>query len=300
MPEQTLPKIGIIGLGNAGGAMLQALSAHGSILVYDRNAGRVDETSANCEMPPVPAASAADLAREADLIVLSLPTPDASRSVAHEILENLGPGKTVVESSTVSPEDVEALHALVTPTGARLIDIPLVGGVQKLAAGQAVFLVGATEEDAGIAGDVFKRIAAEVFYLGERAGGMRAKLIVNGVAHAVYAVLMEAGALAAAQDIPLSVLYRLLERESGLMRPLTHRFGERLRDHDFDGGMSTANACKDSGLVLDSARELGVPLFVTAAAHAVYELAMREGLATQDYASIGTLWEKWLGVSLAR
>jgi 3-hydroxyisobutyrate dehydrogenase-like beta-hydroxyacid dehydrogenase len=100
--------------------------------------------------------------------------------------------------------------------------------------------------------------------------------------------------------VPLSVFHRLLERESGLLRPLTHRFGERLREHDFAGGMSIANARKDSALILDAARDLGVPLFATSAAHNVYELAMREGLGTLDYASIGTLWEKWLGISFAR
>jgi hypothetical protein len=43
-----------------------------------------------------------------------------------------------------------------------------------------------------------------------------------------------------------------------------------------------------------------MPLFATAAAHTVYELAVHEGLASLDYASIGTLWEKWLGVSFRR
>jgi len=300
MSDEVLPRIGIIGLGNAGGAMLMALSAHASVFIYDRDSERLESVSQKCQIAPVAVASAAELAERAELIILSLPTPKASRSVANEIRDHIGPGKTVVESSTVSPDDVEALHALISPTGAHLIDIPLVGGVQKLSEGQAVFLIGAAEDDAGIAGKVFKLIAAEVFYLGERAGGMRAKLIVNGVAHAVYVVLMEAGALAAVQSIPMSVIYRLLERDSGLMRPLTHRVGERLLNHDFDGGMSTANASKDSGLILDSARELGVPLFATAAAHSLFELAMHEGLEGLDYASVGTLWEKWLGFSFTR
>lgn len=293
----TEPRIGLIGLGNAGGALLEALSAHDSILVHDRDPARFAALADNCRNRPVAAASAADLARQAEVIILSLPTPAASLAVADEIAASVRPDTVVVESSTVAPEDVEALQARLAP--ARVIDAPLIGGVQKLALGQAVFLLGASEENAGAVGALFKRISAETFFLGERGSGMRAKLIANGVAHAVYVVLMEAGALAAAQDVPLPVLYRLLERESGLMRPLTHRFGERLRDHDFTGGMSTANARKDSALILDTARALGVPLFATAAAHSVYELAVREGLESLDYAAIGTLWEKWLGISFA-
>ena len=294
------PAIGLIGLGNAGGALLQALSAHYSVRVYDRNPERLGDVLPLCKHPPIPTASAADLAGQVDLMILSLPTPEASRSVAAEVRPVIGPGTTVVESSTVGIDDYEALQAFLAPTGARVVDVPLVGGVHKLSEGQGVFLAGATEADAGIVGAVFGSVAAEIFFLSAPGNGMRTKLIVNSVAHVVYVTLMEAGALAAAQDIPLATLRRLLARESGLMRPLTHRFGERLRDRDFTGGMSTANARKDSGLILDTARELGVPLFATSAAHTVYELGIREGLEALDYASIGTLWEKWLGISMAQ
>lgn len=294
------PRIGLIGLGNAGGALLQALAAHFPVVVFDRDPDRFHAVAGGCGHAPKLAGSAAEVAGAVDLLILSLPTPEASLSVAHEIRGQLGAGQQVIESSTVAPADVEALHDLLSQTGATVVDIPLVGGVHKLSKGQAVFLVGASEEGAGAAGEVFRRIAAEIFFLGSRGAGMRTKLIVNGVAHAVYVVLMEAGALAATQDIPMDTLYRLLARESGLMRPLTHRFGERLLGRDFAGGMSTANARKDSALILDTAREQGVPLFATAAAHSVYELAMHEGLSGQDYAVIGTLWEKWLGVSFAR
>ena len=83
------------------------------------------------------------------------------------------------------------------------------------------------------------------------------------------------------------------------MRPLTHRFGERIFNQDFEGGMSTANARKDSALAIDVAKDLGVPLFAISAAHTAYEIAMREGLERKDYSAIATLWEKWLGVSFA-
>lgn len=292
-------RIGLIGLGNAGAAMLQALSVHFTVHVYDRNSERVAAVCPGCQRPPVVAQGAAELARAVDLVILSLPTPEASRRVTEEIRASVMGATTVVECSTVAPEDVEWCHDLLSSTGARFVDAPLVGGVQKLAQGEGVFLVGCAESDAGIVGKVLEPIAAEICFLGERGNGMRTKLIVNAVAHVVYVALMEAGALAAAQNVPLSVLQRLLMRESGLLRPLTYRFGERLRDRDFDGGMSTANARKDSALIVEMAHRLGVPLFATAAAHSVYELAVREGLGELDYASLGTLWERWLGVSLS-
>jgi 3-hydroxyisobutyrate dehydrogenase-like beta-hydroxyacid dehydrogenase len=299
MADQSDIRIGLIGLGNAGQAILQPLSASVSVHVFDRNTERYRDLPAICQQAPIIETSAAELAKACDLIIFSLPTPAASLSVAEEICTALKPQAIILETSTVRPEDVEAVHTIIAATGARVVDAAVVGGVHKLAQGKGVFLAGVPEEDAGIVGVVLRKMAEEILFLGARGDGMRTKLIVNGVAHAAYVVLLEAGALAAKQNIPLTVLYKLLARESGLMRPLTHRFGERLRAGNFDGGMSTNNAHKDSGLILDVAHKLGVPLFATEAAHGVYEKAIAEGLGTLDYASVGKLWEKWLGVSFA-
>lgn len=288
-----LPGIGLIGAGNAGRAILQALAARDRVRVYDRDPARLENLDAGCAVAP----GAAVLAAEADIIILSLPSPAASLSVVNEISQAIRPGAVVLETSTVSPGDVDALQGILSPLGARVIDAAIIGGVDKLAAGNGVFLVGSPEAEAGQAGRVLRSIAEEIFFLGRRGDGMRAKLVANAVAHAAYVLLLEAGALAVAQDIPIAVFARLMERESGLMRPLTHRFNERLREGDFAGGMSTLNARKDSGLVLESARLLGVPLFAIPSAHAAYEIAVAEGLGDLDYAAMGRMWEKWLGIS---
>ena len=293
------PSIGIIGLGNAGQALAQALSEQYALRLFDREPGQCAQATKRCAQTPTIAASAADCAGAVDLLLLSLPTPEASRTVAEQITDAIRPGTLVVETSTVRPEDVENLHAILSARGASLIDAAVIGGVHKLAAGKGVFLVGPPETDAGAAAAVLRGIAEEIFFLKGRGDGMRAKLVANAVSHTTYVLLLEAGALAAAQNIPLDVFYRLMERESGLLRPLTHRFGERLRHADFEGGMSTINARKDSGLIIDTARALGVPLFAIAATHGAYEIAINEGLGDLDYASMGQLWENWLGIDFA-
>lgn len=291
--------VGIIGLGNAGQALAQALSADYHLQVFDRDCAQIDKTAQRCSQVVTVASSAADCARASDILLLSLPTPAASCAVAEQIQTSLRPSSLVIETSTVGPEDIERLHELLSPHGARVIDAAVIGGVEKLAAGQGVFLVGATEHDADRAAMVLRGIAEEIFFLKRRGDGMRAKLVANGVSHTLYVLLLEAAAIAAAQGIPLGVFQRLMERQSGLLRPLKHRFGERLRRRDFDGGMSTINARKDSGLIIETARQLGVPLFAIAASHSVYEIAVAEGLGELDYSAMGRLWEKWLAIDLA-
>lgn len=290
-------RVGVIGLGSAGHAMVKALSANHELSIFDRDAGKYKNFDAELSSTVNIVESARELAASVQVIIFCLPTPEASLSVAKSIKDVIRAGSWVVESSTVRPEDVDALQNILSPAGVSVIDAAIIGGIHNLEAGNGVFLVGAIENAAGEVGRMLQDISAEIFFLERQGDGMRAKLVANAVSHTAYVLLLEAGALAASQNIPMSTFVRLMERESGLLRPLTHRFAGRLKHKDFAGGMSTTNARKDSALILDSARDLGVPLFAISAAHVAYDLAIAEGFGSLDYAAIGKLWERWLDIS---
>jgi 3-hydroxyisobutyrate dehydrogenase-like beta-hydroxyacid dehydrogenase len=65
---------------------------------------------------------------------------------------------------------------------------------------------------------------------------------------------------------------------------------------NYQGGMSVANARKDSVLALATAQDLGVPLYAMQASHTPYEIAEAAGMGHLDYAALATLWEQWAGV----
>ncbi|WP_313348317.1 NAD(P)-binding domain-containing protein [Paracoccus sp. (in: a-proteobacteria)] len=291
-------RLGIIGFGQVGQAITSALSQSFDLTIYDRDLAR-------CEAHPLAqsdaikvAISPQDMASRVDILLFCLPTPEISLAVAAEIAPSMREGQLLLETSTVAPEHVEALHGALSPHGVRVVDTALIGGIHALTNGQAVMLIGETEDASARFEPVLAALTAERFYFGGRGRGMKAKLIANAVSHAVYVVLAEATALSTAQDLPMSVMYRLLARESGMIRPLTHRIGERLLRNDFTGGMSTANARKDSRLIVEMAHQLNIPLFAMTAAHSVYEIAAREGMAAQDYAVVGKLWEKWADIEI--
>ncbi|WP_454690359.1 NAD(P)-dependent oxidoreductase [Achromobacter aloeverae] len=295
------PTVGVIGLGNAGLALAQPLLRRFDVLGYDRDAGRLALAR---DMGLRGAADAARLARESGIILLSLPTPAASLAAADALAQGAPDDalrdRLIVETSTVSPQDVAALQERVAGHGARVVDAAIIGGVHKLAEGKTTFLVGADPADYARARPVLEAAAEEIFHLGAAGSGMRAKLVNNAVAHTTMVMLLEAAALAVKAGVPLDVFYTLMRRESGLMRPLTHRFGERILGQDFEGGMPTANARKDSALALELARELGVPLFTMQASHSVYEIARGAGLDRLDYASISKLWEQWMDIGFGK
>jgi len=287
------PTVGLIGLGNAGLALATPLLRRFDVVAYDRDETRNDAARAAGVRIAAGAGAVADACA---IVLLSLPTPAASLAAAAELAQGGLAGRLVIETSTVAPGDVARLQAGVGAHGAAVIDSAIVGGVHKLAEGRTTFLVGAEPADYERALPVLQAAAEEIFHLGGPGSGMRAKLVNNAVAHTTMVMLLEGAALAAKAGIPMEVFYTLMQRESGLARPLTHRFGERIRKQDFDGGMPTANARKDSALALELARELGVPLFTMQASHTVYEIARGRSLDRLDYASISRLWEEWLDV----
>ncbi|WP_108663233.1 NAD(P)-dependent oxidoreductase [Acuticoccus kandeliae] len=299
-PVTDVRRVGLVGFGQVGKAIAGVLAPTFEVSVYDVQTAQCAEHPLVASGAVRVAGSASDLAGAMDLLLLCLPTPEASQAVAAEIADAVRPGLIVAESSTVAAEDVFRLEECLAPRGARVVDTAVIGGIKALSEGRAVFLVGATEADAAPILPVLDALAAELFFFDRLGGGMRAKLVANAVSHAVYVVLAEALSVAAAQDVPLGALYRLLARESGLMRPLTHRVGERLFRDDFAGGMSTANALKDSRLFMETAQRLKVPVFAIQAAHSIYEVGAREGMETADYAIIAKLWEKWADVRFAQ
>nr|WP_228045873.1 NAD(P)-dependent oxidoreductase [Saccharopolyspora sp. HNM0983] len=279
------------GLGNMGGAVAGRLAAHGPLLVFDLDAERVTQVA---QAPRITAAAAVPDLAASDIVVLSLPTPKASLQVIADLAPQMRAGGVIVETSTVNPADVVEEQKICAAHGIGIVDAAILSGVSQMAGGSATLLVGGDQSDVDRVSGVLDAISATITRFGPVGSGMAAKVINNAVAHAVMVVLAEAGALAAATGVSGSALAALLSGpEAGLTRPLTHRFVERVLRGDYDGGMPTEAARKDSTLALAMAQDTGVPLFGIHGAHTVYELGVADGLGRLDYASIATLWERW-------
>lgn len=162
-----------------------------------------------------------------------------------------------------------------------------------MAAGKNTFLIGGSDADFAKARDVLEPLAERIHHLGPVGTGSGAKVINNAVMHALMVVLIEAGAMARKIGLPMATVIEILARPDGIMRPLEHRLRDRIGKAEYAGGMSVTNARKDSMLALETAQDLGVPLFATLAAHTPYEIAEQLGYGELDYASLAKLWEAW-------
>jgi 3-hydroxyisobutyrate dehydrogenase-like beta-hydroxyacid dehydrogenase len=289
--------VGIVGLGNAGAAIASALCERFKVVGHDVDGGRREAVAGTTLAW---AGSAAEVAARAGTVVLSLPRPEISAAVVEEIAGADSQPRVVIETSTITPKVARALAVTCKAAGIGFVDAAIAGGVQAMAAGANTFLVGGDEDDFALARPLLESVAERIHHLGPVGAGSGAKVVNNAVMHALMVVLLEAGAMASRLGIPMRTMIEILARPDGMMRPLEHRMGERMLAGDFEGGMSVANARKDSVLALETAQDLGVPLFATLAAHTPYEIAAQQGYGDLDYAALAKLWEGWCGIDLRK
>ena len=287
--------LALIGLGNAGAAMCKALIAKGvTVIGHDPDDARTATArglGVDCRSSPAEAADGADA------VILSLPKPEISIAVVDVILAAGHRPPVIIETSTVTPATAQACHAAANAAGVPLVDAAIAGGVASMAAAEITFFLGGDDADKALARPFLDLLAARIFELGPIGAGMGAKVVNNGVMHAVMVVLIEAFAMSTKLGVPMQTMIDILNREEGLMRPLVHRVQERMKDGNYTAGMSVTNARKDSVLALETSQQLGVPLFAHIAAHTPYEIAEARGMGEEDYAALARLWEEWSSVN---
>jgi len=134
-----MERIAFIGLGIMGSPMAKRLLAAGyPLTVWNRTASRAEPLQA--EGANV-AASPAEAVREADVVITMLADPTAVREVIDDIARHLRPGTTLIEASTIGPQTLEEVAALL-PGSVALVDAPVMGSADRAASGQLIVLAG--------------------------------------------------------------------------------------------------------------------------------------------------------------
>jgi 3-hydroxyisobutyrate dehydrogenase len=170
--------IGYVGVGLMGGPMVKRLARLGwHVRGYDIVAERSS------------AASVAEAAAGADVVLLNLPTNQAVEDVLQKLLSVLRAPQLVVDFSTI-PVDACRAHAakLAQATGCRWVDAPVSGGPPAVEAGTLTVMAGGEAADLERLAPLMKEIAGRCTHMGPVGAGLAAKMInqlIVGVGHAM-------------------------------------------------------------------------------------------------------------------
>jgi 3-hydroxyisobutyrate dehydrogenase len=209
-------RVGFIGLGNIGGAMVTRIIGAGFPTVLW--ARRHDATAPFQGQLVETADSPDDLASRADIVGICVWSDEDVRDVMlgdRGVLAGCRPGTVVAIHSTTQPGTCRALAVAARELGVVVIDAPVSGGRDEALAGTLVVAVAGDEEAADRCRPVFATFSDEVVHLGQVGNAQFAKLVNNALLAANLSLADDALALGAELGIRPEALARLLRRATG-------------------------------------------------------------------------------------
>jgi L-threonate 2-dehydrogenase len=282
--------VGIVGLGIMGGAIARNLVKRGwRVIGFDTDATRRAELAlANVAI----AGDVGQVARDAPIIMTSLPSPAAVAQVAQEIASSDQSARIVVELSTLSIADKLRFESILKKAGHVALDCPLSGtGAQ---ARNRDLIVYASGDSGAIAqcSDLFADFAKQSADLGQFGNGSRMKFVANHLVAIHNVATAEAMVLAERAGLDPKIVVDLVGPGAGGSRMFQMRAPMMVEGIYEPATMKVSTWQKDMAIIAEFADDVGceTPLFTLT--QPVYTEAMAMGLGDQDTAAVFEVLKK--------
>jgi 3-hydroxyisobutyrate dehydrogenase-like beta-hydroxyacid dehydrogenase len=246
------------------------------------------------------ASSPADAARGADAVMMIVSDSAAVEEVVAGkggILESLGAGTLVIDSSTISPSVSRKMACLVAGKGASWIDAPVTGSKHGAEKGELTFMIGGDRAAFDRALPLLQVLGKKHIYCGQAGLGLSAKLAQNTIQATMLEVFCEGFVLAAKAGVRPETMLEIIQ-SSMARAALTDFKAPFIFKGDFTPYFPLKLMHKDLELAAEAGYTQGVPMPVLAAVKEVYMAAKAQGKGDLDYAAIVTFLEELAGVKV--
>ncbi len=288
-PVRVFP-VGVVGLGAMGLPMATTLAGVRSVLAHDAVPAARDRAAA----AGVPVAdSLTALAQACRVVLLSLPSAAIVEQVVEEIATS-SPGRLVLDTSTLGPEDSRRIGARALELGTTYLDTPVLGRPDAVG-GWTVPMGGPVAAYVAVA-DVFAPVAKRVVHVGDLGAAATLKVANNLMFSVINAVTAEALLLATAGGLDPGVFVdTVVDSGAATVSGLFRSIAPRAVAGDFEPTFSLDLVRKDNDLAVRLAASLGLDLAVGRAALDLHERAVDAGHGTEDSIAVLRLLEEEFG-----
>jgi 3-hydroxyisobutyrate dehydrogenase-like beta-hydroxyacid dehydrogenase len=190
-------------------------------------------------------------------------------------------GTVVADASTIGPTDSREIGSALAAKNVDFLDAPCTGSRAGAEGGTLTFMIGGKQ-------DVFERLrpylevmGKRLYYCGGAGMGLHAKLSQNLLLSNLLQAFNECMVLAVKAGVNPSVMFEILDNSAAKSAMIAAKAPAVLR-RDFAPNFSVKWMHKDVGLMIDSAKEQGVPVPLTAITHQMLQTALAEGLGEED------------------
>jgi len=281
---------GIIGLGIMGGAMARHM-VQGGFTVFGHDLS-VDALERARSDGVETMASAAAVAENAGIIVVSLPSPVALMAVADAVAGSAASGCILIETSTLRIADKEAARDVLAASGHTLLDCPLSGTGQQAQTGDLAVFTSGDKIAVGKCVPAIEAFSRENKYCGEFGNGSRMKFVANHLVTIHNTAAAEAMVLGMKSGLDPHLIYDVISTSAASSRMFQVR-GGMMADNNYDDvGMSNRLYQKDLDIITAFASEVHCPVNLFAAAVQPYRATLEQGLAEKDTAAVCAVLEE--------
>jgi 3-hydroxyisobutyrate dehydrogenase-like beta-hydroxyacid dehydrogenase len=290
--------LGFIGIGRMGGPMTSRLLDAGyTLCIYDQDP---KATAPLVARGAKLANSPAEVASSAEIVLMSLPTPDIVKAVAlgESGIAHGNRISTLIDLSTTGPGVATIVAHGLGQRKITFVDAPVSGGIAGAKAGTLAVMVSCPKDGYGRVEPILKNFG-KLFYTGEKPGlAQTAKLVNNLLAAAALVISSEGMAMGVKAGLDPKILLDIINVSSGRNSATQDKFPRSVLPGTFDFGFATALSYKDVRLCLDEAEAMGVPMIMGAVVRQILALTQAKYGPDSDFTSIARLSEEWAGVQI--
>jgi len=288
-----MARLGVVGLGNIGGAIAANLVADG----HDLTVADTDAARASAIDGATAAATVADVAAASEMTLTSLPTPDVVAAVAAEWAGAAATGSILVDLSTTLPAGNEAIAGQLRASGHHFVEAPLTGGAVGAQNRSLVFMVGGEPGPVARVRPLLEQLGRATFHLGPVGTATTMKLVNSLLAFTSTWASLEGLSLAAAAGIDVRTAVEVV-RTGGATNFFIDRAVEGINQRGRPAQFTLDLAAKDARLIEQVAAGHGIPAAMAAAMVEVLAHAVERGLGDRDWSDLVVAAEARGGVAL--
>lgn len=291
--QDKLPRIGFVGIGLMGEAMVRRLLDLGhAVTVWNLEPERLETVVPH---GAVAAASPAEVAASSDIVMLCVLHMEAVERCVFAgdgIAAAEKAPSLLIDFSTADPEGTRRAAArLREQTGTAWIDAPVSGGPQLARTGEMTVMAGGSPEDFEKARPVLEPMSGNLTLMGPVGAGQTTKILNQAIVGTGYVLMTEALVLAEAAGIDAARLPQCLaggHADSSLLQ----RLYPQMQARAFEPPSSYARQLmKDLKAVSGFARGLGLDLPLIEEGVERYKRYVALGHETTDSAGVVKLYE---------
>lgn len=291
-------RVGYIGLGIMGKSIARnILNAGFSLVVHNRSRKAVDElTSQGARAAFTPA----EVASLVDVVFTNLPdTPDVEKVVLSEqgIVQGAYPGLIYVDNSTIKPATARLIAERMAEKGVSTLDAPVSGGDIGARDGTLSIMVGGPADALEKVMPIFHAMGKTITHVGESGAGQIAKAANQIMVAAQMVAMGELLIFAQKSGADPQKVIQAIKGGAAQCWSLDVKT-PRLFSGNRNPGFKAYMQAKDLNIVMETARQYGIPLPATAVNTQLFDAMCQMGMADLDNSAVVGVIETLANIKL--